>query len=258
MNQEYKCPYCGQNSYAKTSKNIGLYNNWNAVIKHLSHCTKVNYSYIIFPEYGPIPVEEILTTESKKLKQKYPKVSFHSKMSYLRKIGILKSIPSFKIAHSKQTIIETIQKFYKIHNRIPGIRDFGSNNPDYPNHDTVKSHFNSWNLAIEAAGFTPNIQNGFGIDTYGLDTHLYRSTCEAYFADTYLFNKVAYEIEPKYPKPYNKYYDWYLPKLNLYVELDGEIRPQVIKEKIEINKLLKRNCLFIKTADVYNFKGFET
>ena len=47
-------------------------------------------------------------------------------------------------------------------------------------------------------------------------------------------------------------YDWYIPKLDLYIELDGEIRPERTKEKITLNKQLGRNCLFIKTSTLYN------
>jgi hypothetical protein len=43
----------------------------------------------------------------------------------------------------------------------------------------------------------------------------------------------------------------------LYIELDGELRPETIKEKVEINKQLNRNCLFIKTKDIYKGYTFE-
>ena len=252
MIQEYCCPYCGQNSYAKTSKKCGRYTCWLDVTKHTSTCSKVDHSYVIFIDYGPISIEEILTTEPKKLKQKYPKASFYSKIKYLKKIGKLTERPSFKVTHTKESIITSIIDFYNTYNRLPGIRDFGSNNPTYPSHDTVKAHFKTWNAAIEAAGFEPNIQNGFGVDTYGLDGHLYRSRAESYFADTYLYSKYKYVIEPKYPKPYNKYYDWYIPSLDLYIELDGGIRPETTKEKIAINKLLNRTCLLIATDKIYD------
>jgi hypothetical protein len=156
----------------------------------------------------------------------------------LKKLKLLKLVPptfTFRHFSSKEDIIKAIIHFKLVFGRIPGVRDFGSNNPGYPNHDTVKTHFGSWNAAIEAAGFIPNIQNGFGVNTRGLDDHLYRSMAEACFVDTYLYSKYDYIIEPKYPAPHNKYYDWYIPSLDLYIELDGGCRPETTKEKIAIN-----------------------
>ena len=85
------------------------------------------------------------------------------------------------------------------------------------------------------------------------DNKLYRSNAEVYFVTKYLFNKIDYIIEPNYPKPYNKKrYDWYIPSLDLYIELDGGCRPEAISEKIEINKILGRQLLLIQTKDIYN------
>jgi hypothetical protein len=146
--------------------------------------------------------------------------------------------------HTKNSIIESILDYIATTGEIPGNRDLSIST-------TASTLFGSWNAAIEAAGFEPNIQNGFGIDTYGLDGHLYRSKSEAYFVDNFLFNKYEYIVEPKYPKPYNKYYDWYIPSIALYIELDGGIRPETTKDKIAINKILTRNCLFIDTSSIY-------
>lgn len=152
---------------------------------------------------------------------------------------------------SKKGIILAIQEFYILNNRIPTTRDFIADDK-YPVSSTVKEMFGSWNAAIEAAGFVPNIQSGYGVNTYGLDKHLYRSRAEAYFSDKYLYNLYDYIIELPYPSPYNKYYDWYIPNLELYIELDGGIRPETTKNKIEINKILNRNCVFISTSDIYD------
>lgn len=248
MNKNYACPYCGQDSYAKSSKKSGLYESWDSVIKHTSRCEKIDNSFLIDNTYGPISVEELNRLTAKELKQKYKNIKFTGKKKTLKKY----LVKSFKVLWDKTTIISAIQDFKIKYNRIPGIRDFGSKNPDYPNHDTVKTHFGSWNAAIEASGLVPNIQNGFGINTIGLDGHLYRSRAEAYFADTYLYNKYDYVIELKYPKPYNRYYDWFIPSLDLYIELDGGIRPQVREEKELINRLLNRKCLFIDTSLIYS------
>lgn len=148
-----------------------------------------------------------------------------------------------KDAYTKDTIIESICRFYATNQRIPTTKDFAKDS-DYPSYKTVQNHFKYWNAAIEAAGFEPNIQSGFGTNTYGLDGILYRSQAEAYFADNFLFNKHEYAVEPKYPDS-NWLYDWYVKDLDLYIELDGGLRPERIKEKIELNKRLRRKLLVI-------------
>lgn len=158
--------------------------------------------------------------------------------------------------YTKEKIIKAIQDFYRLNNRIPTTVDFHKN-IKYPSFTTVQKYFITWNNAIEAAGFEPNTKQLFGVHTYGRDGHLYRSQAEAYFADNYLFNKVEYEIEPKYPYPHYRFYDWYITELDLYIELDGGIRPEITKQKIEINKRLNRHCLLINTSEVSKFKSLE-
>ena len=68
--------------------------------------------------------------------------------------------------------------------------------------------------------------------------------------DLYVYDKFNYVIEPKYPEQYHKWYDWYIPSLDLYIELDGGIRPQATIEKIKINRLLHRKCLIIPTYTI--------
>ena len=248
MNKEFSCPYCGQSSYAKTSKKQGRFTSWDAVIRHLPRCSQNNHSFVVLPEYGVVPLQEIINTSAKELHIKYPNSKIYTKLKALRKSGSITTLPSLKIVYSKDTLVRTIQEFVEEHGRIPAMREFKGK---YPAYSTVVDIFGSWNAAIEAAGFIPNLQNGFGIDTYGKDGYLYRSKAEAYFADTYLYSKYEYIIEPKYPEPHNRYYDWYIPSLDLYIELDGGIRPKVITEKIAINRLLSRRCLFIQVPDIY-------
>lgn len=151
---------------------------------------------------------------------------------------------------SKEGIIEAVQRFYKKNNRIPQYRDFSSKN--YPNNKTVQKYFGTWNKAIEAAGYPPNIQSGYGVRTVALDGVLYRSKAEAYFCDNYLYQKYTYDVEPKYPEPHNRYYDWYIKELDLYIELDGGCRPAVTDTKININNELNRKLLVVKTKDIYD------
>lgn len=215
---EYKCPYCAKDSFAKTSKRKGKFDSWQCVRNHLSTC-KLNTNTI--------------TIDLAKGPQLKPKL----------------------IRWSNEDIINKIIEFYKIVNRIPQKRDFVTLQ-NYPDPITVMKHFGSWNKAIETAGFTPNIQNGFGIDTYAKDNNLYRSTHEAYFVNHFLFEKEDYEYE----KPYGNgwYYDFYLPKYDLYIELDGGLRPQRIEEKRKYHLTHGVNCNIINTQDIYkkDFKIF--
>ena len=107
------------------------------------------------------------------------------------------------------------------------------------------------------ASFEPN-NDGFGNRTKALDNILYRSWFEATFVNKWLYNKEEYIYELKYPDPYIFLYDFYLPKRDLYIEIDGELRPETILNKIRVNKKLKRNLLVLKTKEIKNFKGFNT
>ena len=115
-----------------------------------------------------------------------------------------------------------------------------------------QNHFGSWNKAIEAAGFTPNINDGFGIRTLGKDGILYRSQYEAKFADNYLYNKYKYEYE----KPYGNgwYYDFYLPEQDLYIEINGGLRKERNKEKIEYNRANNIKCIVLEASNLEDFK----
>ena len=55
--------------------------------------------------------------------------------------------------YTKESCIEAIQRFYEIEGRVPLVKDF-KNNKQYPSYNTVIRHFGTWNIAIEAAGFT--------------------------------------------------------------------------------------------------------
>lgn len=236
--KEYRCPYCGKNSYSKTSNNSGPFKDWDAVRKHTAKCNKNTKKYYVDSFYGPIHYNELLKDD---WRITYPKLN---NIDYLRKRFIAFGF-RYEEKWNKNNIILAIQEFFNKNGRVPAARDFQKN--DYPCKNTLRRHFGTFNKAIEAAGFEPNIQNGFGTDTYGLDGHLYRSQAEARFADNFLFGKYQYTVEPKYPKPYNRYYDWYIIDLDLYIELDGGLRPERIKEKIELNNQLGRNLLVIPT-----------
>jgi len=216
-------------------------------------------SYFIDLYYGSLHYTEFLNTDFFYIKEKYPKLesSCAKIRNSFKDKGII--LATLKRKWTKETIIEAIQRFYKENNKIPQFNLWHSNNSTsgYPSTCALVNYFGSWNKAIHAAGFDPNINDGFGNRTTGLDGHLYRSRAEAEFCNRFLFEKYEYSIEPKYPNPYNKYYDWYVKELDLYIELDGEIRPKVIKEKIDINKQLKRQLLVIKTSSIYKYNQLK-
>lgn len=147
-----------------------------------------------------------------------------------------------------KTIIECIRKFQNENQRIPNARDF-KNNPNYPGKTTVASYFGTWNAAIEAAGFIPLINSGYGIPTIAKDGITYLSQAEAYFVDNYLYNKYNYVYEVEYGNGW--YYDFYIAEYDIFIELTGGLRPERILQKIQFNKEQKINCLIIKTEEMY-------
>lgn len=166
------------------------------------------------------------------------------------------TITKYNVRWSDDEIIKAIQDFYNKNKRIPECRDFENSN-QYPNYRTVSTRFGTWNNAIVISGLTPNTQNSLGVNTIGLDGHLYRSKAEATFADKFLYNKYDYKIEPKYPNPYNKYYDWFINSLDIYIELDGGIRPIVIEQKKKINNRLNRCCIFVPISIINKYSTLE-
>ncbi len=244
MTAHYKCPYCGQDSYKAT----GLpFNEWNAVRKHVSTCKKNINKYIICKNEGPISWDVINNCQSlQHLKSLYPKLSF-SKDYWGEQRKNNKTSIRLK-EYSNEELLSAIKTFHKENNRLPQSRDF-KNNYLYPNDTTIEKRFGSWNNAIKEAGFEPNNQYGYGVNTIGIDGSLYRSQVEAYFANTQLYNKFQYEYE----KPYGNgwYYDFYLPELNLYIEITAGLRPDRILEKIEFNKKLNRKFLVLRYEEIY-------
>jgi hypothetical protein len=234
------------------SKKRGKFESWSAVARHTSRCKENSHELIITNNYGPLSANDITNVvDLRELYAKYPELqhNYSDYIKYFKSYGVIhKEYKCKRVAYSKEELINYINLFVSINNKVPQARDFKGTIPNYGNFET---EFGTWNKGIEAAGYIPNTQNGYGIDTYGLDKHFYRSKAEARFADKFLFEQYEYEVEPKYPKPHTKWYDWYIPSLYLYIELDGGIRPKVTTEKIEINKKLNRTCLFIQISDIF-------
>lgn len=248
------------NYIAELSKHIDIPDSGNNRITYTKE-QLINYIHDFVAETGEIPNVRNFISNSEYPSDYFYRIKFGSWNKAIEAAGytISNRTPNKPLenAYTKENLLNYIHKFVFETNKIPITKDFIDNNK-YPSYVTYQKYFGSWNKAIEAAGYSPNIQNGFGINTKGLDGHLYRSRAEAYFCDNYLFNKVEYEIEPKYPEPYNKWYDWYLPESDTYIELDGGLRPKTITEKIKINKQLNRKLLIITTKDIYKNKfSFE-
>ncbi len=58
--------------------------------------------------------------------------------------------------------------------------------------------------------------------------------------------------EPSYDDKSNRKYDFYLPELDLYIEIDGKLRPSsIINDKKETNQKLNRNVVYITSLEIY-------
>ena len=72
-----------------------------------------------------------------------------------------------------------------------------------------------------------------------------------------MFKKHDYIYEPKYDNS-NKRYDFYLPNLDLYIEVDGQIRhPSIMQEKIRINKEENKKLLILTSKEIYSNKEIQ-
>ncbi len=250
-----KCPYCNIDSYSPKSKLKGKFLNWKAVQGHSSHCIKSDKSYFIDSNIGPIHISEIYNIDYIKFYAKYPNVK--AKLADIKKSFGQRNINtgSHLKTITKESIIQNIKDFVKVNNRISCYRDFDTKHSsiDYISSNSIKTYFGTFNEAIKAAGFEPDYNDGFGIRTVAKDGRLYRSKAEAYFVDNFLYGKYKYEYERKYDN-HNKYYDFYLPELDLYIELDGHCRPNVINDKIVINNNENKKLLIIDTNQLYHKK----
>lgn len=241
---EYKCPYCNKSKSLKGKK----YDSWRSVTLHLKHCTEKTGEYCISMLHGPVHYTELLNTPLADLKEKFG--------TTLRDINVtfkernLYTIDIFA-PYTEQDCLDAIKAFYNLHGYVPSTQSYYRINKNHPCGRTIINILGSWNNAIIKAGFEVN-KSIFANPTVGKDLHKYRSQAEAYFADNFLFNKYDYIIEPRYPPVYNKIYDWFIPSLNLYIELDGGIRPDVVAEKRKINQDLSRTCLFIQVPCIYS------
>ena len=225
-----QCPYCSKG-----------FKTWKSVRGHISNCVKNTGEYFVHQELGPIHHTKI--AEYRNI------IPLEIAVRNLRDRGF--EVPKIWQDWHPEECIQAIHDFCAEYGRIPQQRDFNKTDGKYPAAGTVSRLFGSWNKGIEAASYTPSMRSGLGILTIGKDGHQYLSKMEAYFCDKYLFEQYNYEIEPHYPAPHSAWkYDWYLPTLDLYIELTGGLRPERMREKIAFNEELGRKCLVVNIENI--------
>lgn len=118
-------------------------------------------------------------------------------------------------------------------------------NKQVPSPRTVCKLFGSWTQALEDSGLPgQHTAPGRGKPTVASDGVTYRSQFEAEFVDKFLADKYAYEYECAYPNQ-QWLYDFYIPTIGLYIELDGGLRPARMAEKVKVNAQLNRRFIVV-------------
>jgi len=238
---KFICPYC---KIGITKKKIA-FSSWKAVNRHMSYCSDSTKSLFCDEVYGPVSINFINNHSTSYLKTIYPEF----KVSFAKVRSVILANP---LEWRRDELLLKAKEFYIEHSRVPTSKDYMEIN-FYPSKASIYKYFKSWEQYILEAELEYN-HNGYGHTTSGLDGNNYRSTLEAIFADKFLFNQYEYVIEPKYPANINKYYDWYIPSIDVYIELAGGLRNNIIQEKIEINKLYNKQLLVIKPSYIYKYK----
>lgn len=240
------CPYC--NSYFDT---------WKSVRAHISHCIHTNHKYVISLTEGSIDISQVVDFISfSNLKQTYPNIEpslLKHIVKHIRKKGY-----TTKNSWTAETAKEAVILFFITNNRVPTSRDT-YNNILLPSDRWVKKHYTTWNNFIVFCGLKPSSISGYGDCHKFKDGKTYRSSLEVYFVSNFLYNKLTYVYEKPYPGNTNRISDFYLPDYNLYIEIAGGLRPEVIKEKIQfcIDNKLKLLVLYPKQIYKQNFNLLE-
>ena len=247
----FRCPYC----FKCTDYKGHPLKSWKSVRSHTNKCKMNDKSFMICEYYGPISYTELNKYESIQcFKRDYPNLSFtDSHWCNIRRSKQSNIGTHFK-KWDKDSIIKAIKKFSNINNRTPTTIDF-TNNPIYPSYNTVVDYFGYWNVALTTAGLKLNDKTNVGIKTKAKDGITYRSKVEALFVDKFLFEKEEYEYE----KPYGNgwLFDFYLPKYNLYIEIDGCFSDEISNYRTKMNKKIqycntnKLDLIVIKYTELY-------
>lgn len=234
-----------------------FYDSWNEALedagftihKYLTKEELIELLKQFNKEFNKVPTCRSLTSAKEYPSAATYRRNFGSWNNALELAGFKKNLTKANITHDKNYIIECIKNYVKKHGKVPTSKQFDADK-SFPCTRTVVAYCGSWKTAIEESGFT-YVNSGYGVQTTGLDGILYRSQAEAYFSDTFLYQKYTYDVEPKYPEPYNRYYDWHIKELDLYIELDGGCRPAAIDTKTNIIKELNINCIIIPIKAIY-------
>lgn len=204
-----------------------------SVRKHTSTCQKNTKEYAISLYYGAIAYSDMIDLSQRQFNEKYPNIekSLRSNIfKQLRKLGYGVHDYDLYLARSKKAVLA----FFLEKGQIPTSRDT-YHIKDLPSDNWCKKYFGSWNNFILECGLEPSEQSGYGIFTKAEDGITYRSNLEATFVNKYLHNKYTYEYEKPYPTG-NRISDFYIVELDLYIEVAGGLRPEVISEKIQYSK----------------------
>jgi hypothetical protein len=82
--------------------------------------------------------------------------SFGSWDAALEAAGLVSVIRRKRPDWTRDTVIRAVRAWHREHGRAPSMNDWSSGSEDWPSRHVVASRFGSWNLAIAAAGITPN------------------------------------------------------------------------------------------------------
>jgi hypothetical protein len=241
ISKDKQCPYC---TYVNSS--------WKSIRAHTSNCSLSTHDYFISLTYGPILLSSLENENYLNIKKMFPNISsaeLSSLSTLLRKRGYSTKV-EWDTLSAKNAIVLWVQQY----NKIPSSRDT-YNNTNLPSDSWVKRNFKTWNSFITYCGYTPS-NNQYGTNLLYKDNTMLRSNFEYYFVDNYLYGKYNYEYEKSYPGNTNRVCDYYLYDYDLYIELAGGLRPEVIKEKINFCKDNGLKLLVLYPKQIYN-KNFS-
>jgi|SRR3989344_605913 len=151
---------------------------------------------------------------------------------------------------SKKEVVAWIRKFYQRHGRIPVKREA------WGIHKPARKYFNTWNGAIEAAGFAPNPVM-FAHHQVAIDGHVCDSLAEK-LIDDYLYGKnILHERSVAYPEgTYTadfKIGSKYIEYFGLYGGHRRYDELRIIKKKLA--KKYKLNYVELYPKDLYSGDG---
>ena len=241
---------------------IDRFGSWNAALaaagftehSYLSEAQLLQLLQEYYKEHNKTPSTREFDSDKKYPNTVTYKRHFGSWNNALDLAGLPLKQRKPKVQYSKEYMLSCIKAYVQKYKKIPIQAEFNADK-NFPSAVTVVKYCGSWENAILESGYIPDIGSGFGCYTKGLDGYMYRSKAEAYFADTYLYTKYNYDIEPTYSEPeQRRKYDWFIKELAIYIELDGGCRPNIIKEKRNINKSLNINCAIIPIKQIYTSK----